>query len=535
MTAAQRLSLQTGVARALRLHLANSLQQFHPGQRGHILVWVALLLSVLMSISALVLDVGRALVAYHLLQSATDASVLAAASAMPAAAGSADVTRIAVAYSAEPGQHNANPALLPNAQIVGGAPTLVCLNTVTDWKVVCSAPLNANAVQETETVSIPTTFAALIGIPTMTLSTTSTAAMRGSPREPYNVAIILDSTASMKNTDGITSDCSGTRISCALQGALTLLGDLSPCAAGASCGTAANGNVAHPIDEVALYTFPGLASSTSAANDASCASGTSTTSIDIAPYSFPTLPYYQVVPFSSDYAGSDPSSNSSSTGSSSGSLLTGSLLVQATGGQTGCSGLSAIGGEGTYFAAVIQQAQADLVAQQQARLPVQTQNVLIILSDGDANNGAKLQSSSSSVNLYNTSGAYPSVFDECEQAVQVAQSATAAGTTIYTVAYGTQSSGCATDQGNYSVNVTVSGKTTTYKNANPSNLTPCQTMQQMASTPATFFSDYVAGGNGGSNDNTCAGASGSDTGLDDIFATIAGNLSTARLIPNNTQ
>ena len=56
----------------------------------------------------------------------------------------------------------------------------------------------------------------------------------------------------------------------------------------------------------------------------------------------------------------------------------------------------------------------------------------------------------------------------------------------------------------------------------------------MASRPDTFYSDYTAAGNGSNNDSSCQGASQTDTKLNDIFAAIAGNLSTARLIPNNT-
>jgi hypothetical protein len=59
-------------------------------------------------------------------------------------------------------------------------------------------------------------------------------------------------------------------------------------------------------------------------------------------------------------------------------------------------------------------------------------------------------------------------------------------------------------------------------------------MSEMASSSSTFFSDYVAGGNGSSNDSSCVGSNGSDTSLDDIFSFIAGSLETARLMPNGT-
>jgi hypothetical protein len=56
-------------------------------------------------------------------------------------------------------------------------------------------------------------------------------------------------------------------------------------------------------------------------------------------------------------------------------------------------------------------------------------------------------------------------------------------------------------------------------------------MQQIASTSATFFSDYTA--TGGSN--TCISSARSSTSLNQIFADIAGDTGGARLVPNNLQ
>ncbi len=51
-------------------------------------------------------------------------------------------------------------------------------------------------------------------------------------------------------------------------------------------------------------------------------------------------------------------------------------------GGAGCTGITAPGGEGTYYAQVIYAAQAALVAQQTANPG--SQNAMIILSDGNA-------------------------------------------------------------------------------------------------------------------------------------------------------
>ena len=109
-----------------------------------------------------------------------------------------------------------------------------------------------------------------------------------------------------------------------------------------------------------------------------------------------------------------------------------------------------------------------------------------------------------------TSGVYMSTRQQCHQAITAADAAAAAGTRVYAVAYGAEASGCATD-------------------TSPA-ITPCQTMQQIASSPEYFFSDYTA--TGGSS--SCISASQPVTGLNQIFQAIATDLTNAKLIPNNT-
>lgn len=520
-------------------------------ERGQILTWTAVLLTMLYcGLGALVIDVGRAVVAQHLLQASADAAAMAGAQAMGASLSPSQSTIYtqACTFGGQSGSSgnctiagdNASNAFLPSASMSSGYPATYCSSTIANVGVNCvtiagGGGATGNTLKVAETVTLPMWFGAIIGVPHITMTAGSMAAMRGSPRNPYNVAIIIDTTQSMNSTDGSTSNCSGSRISCSLQGALTLLGDLSPCSAGGSCGSVVTGttNVSNPVDEVAIYTFPGLTSTTNATDDANCSKtmkGAGQSGATISYYNTTTAPTYQVVGFSSNYASKDPTSQTSS-GATNPNLSTSSLLVEASAGKSGCGGLQAVGGAGTYYAQVITQAQADLVAQQSARLSgtpsQQTQNVMIILSDGDAT------STYSQMGNYNesvTSPYYQSIFNECEQAVKAAESATTAGTTVYTVAYGTQASGCASDQSGFSVRI----GSTTYNNTSPSNLTPCEAMQQMASNSTTFYSDYVAGGNGGNNDSSCQGASGSDTSLDDIFSFISGNLSEPRLIPWGT-
>lgn len=515
-------------------------------ESGQILPWVAMLVIFIgCGMGALTIDVGRAVVAQHLLQGSADAAALGGAQALSANITPAQSTVLAQAckYGGQTGGGNcsstglnANQALIPNATMSTGYPALYCSSTVTNEGTGCvtltgAAPgATANTVQVVETVTIQTWFGGVIGVPTMTLNAASMASMKGSTA-PYNVAVILDTTQSMTSTDGSSSDCTGQRIKCALQGALTLLGTLSPCASGSACGAVASGttNVANPVDEVSIYTFPGLVSTTYANDDGNCGKtmvSPSRPNPTISYYNTTPAPVYQITSYSSNYASSDPTTTNK--GSTDTNLATGSLLVQATGGNTNCSGLQAVGGASTYFAGVINQAQADLAQQYATRYANGTgqitQNIMIILSDGDA------EATANDIANANPNATYPGLFNECQQAVAAATTAQNAGTLIYTIAYGTQSGGCDTDQTGYKV--TSGGKN--YTNNAGSGLNPCQTMQGMSSGSQYFYSDYKAGGNGGSNDPNCTGASGSDTDLDDIFSAIGANLSSPRLLPWGT-
>jgi hypothetical protein len=98
----------------------------------------------------------------------------------------------------------------------------------------------------------------------------------------------------------------------------------------------------------------------------------------------------------------------------------------------------------------------------------------------------------------------------CGQAVVAAQAAATAGTRVYTVGYGSPTSGCASDK--------------TYS-AYP-GITPCQAIGDMASSPSYFFSDDGDGCTSANNINI--------TNLKQIFQIIAGSYRTPKLIPNGT-
>lgn len=457
------------------------LKRFRSDESGQVLPMVAVMLVSLLGMAGLVLDVGHAYYCHRELQMASDAAALAGAGSLLGTTPQFTATF----YSAVSGGQNQR-SNLENVKMVSGYPKLRCLTTLKDQGVACAAPSNANAITVVQQATVPMYFAKLFGKSTMTISASATAAMRGAGTTPTNVMIVLDSTGSMNNFDS-DSNCAGTRESCAQAGVRVLMSSLSPCGTSiVDCGTATNGNVENAVDKVALMTFPGLSSAADAANEYNCSGARPR----IAPYSYPTLPTYQVVNWSSDYR----------TSSSAKSLASKSNLVVAAGGVSGCSGLQSIGGDGTYYAGVIYAAQAAL----QAIATKGTQNVMIVLSDGDANAPANVMPGAST-----TSGTYPSTKNQCAQAVTAAQAATAAGTRVYTIAYGATSGGCYTDA---------------------SGITPCQTMQQMASSPQYFYSDYTAAAGNGA----CVSASQPVSGLNQIFTQIASGLTLARLIPDNT-
>lgn len=504
-------------------------------QRGQVLPVSAVMFLGLIGMAGIVLDVGRVFYDYRVLQGSTDSAALAAAGVMVTATSSAQVTAAATKYSSVSGDKNARTSVA-NVTMVSGYPKLKCLSTLQAQGVACVGAVPYNAVQVKQQAVVPMYIAGMFGHSTMTVTASSTAATRGGSPTPYNVAVIVDTTLSMNYYD---ADCGATQITCSLNGVQVLLQSLSPCAASLATCTTTNGKSANAVDAVSLFTFPAVSQST-AAIDTNCTvsipSPTPQNGYGYDPgygnyvmppanawygvptavqYTFPTagasgynpssnVGTYQLTGFLSDYR----TSNSATT------LNNASALVKAVGGASGCQGIIPTnydGVYGTYYAGVIYAAQAALVAQQTANPG--TQNVLILLSDGNATapqtNGSYTVIGSPAT----SNGYYPSWNGECGQAVTAAQYAGGAGTRVYTVGYGSEPVGCLSD-----IN----------SGSNP-NISPCNAMAAMASAPQYWYSDYKQSGSG----STCV-ASQPITALSQIFASIAADLTTARLIPDST-
>jgi len=504
-------------------------------QSGQTLIWGVLVMTCMLGMCGLVLDVGHTFIAYRELVASTDAAALAGAQQLPNSTWSTQAT----AFSSVSGNGNAF-SNLPNVTMATGYPKAKCLKTLQNEGEACVAPANANSVQVKQTVSVPTYFLPILYIPSITLTAESTAAMRGAAMTPYNVAIVLDSTQSMTTTD---SNCSNlSRFDCALGGVQTLLGELYPCTAIVTTCTVTSGVSANPIDQVAIFTFPNITNGT-IADEYGCNSS----SISVQPYTFPAVPAagsttgyqpagsgtvtnstptYQVTNFLSDFRSGDTSS----------SLTTGSDLSKAIGaGSSGSScEMDAKGGAGTYYAGAIYAAQAALLAMQ-SNNPGSI-NAMIILSDGEAQSSNMASTSTTGATVSTTSGLYPSTIDQCQQAIVAANYATNQGTTVYTVAYGSESSGCSSSSGgtdsSFVLPTSCTGQTncTAYTSVPVSNITPCWAMEEMASAPQYFYSDYNQSG----SQSTCQSASQSVTNINQIFADIGADFSTGHLINNGT-
>ena len=171
---------------------------------GAVAVWSAFLIPLTLGVGGLVVDIGYAYICQRELQMSTDAAALAAAQQLPDATAAQNA---GYRFSAE-----AQTSTLPqglnyysNLPNVGAAVVTGCVSIANLPQ--CGGSITANAVQVSETTTIPTFFIRALTIfgvksaGSLNLSTTSTAVMRGAQRGPFNVALVMDTTASMASSD----------------------------------------------------------------------------------------------------------------------------------------------------------------------------------------------------------------------------------------------------------------------------------------------------------------------------------------------
>lgn len=517
-------------------NLRNKAKKLCGSEDGVTAVLMALMLTAFIGFAGFSVEAGHAYYAYQQLVTSTNAAALAAAQALPnVTTASANATT----YSAKAGQMNAS-GLLTNVTVT---PTPVCssaLAATSSLGISCltSTDGNAyNAVKVTQTADATSWFGKMFGVNTFHMSYTAAAAMSGGANTPWNIAIVLDATPSMAfNDNGL--QCSGTQESCALKGIQALLTDLYPCQLGVTCTSSST-----YVDAVALYVFPSFTTATY--KDAYCDSGSNPKNTVDGYYVVPTLTSSytnSIIPFSNDYKTTDTAS----------SLNTSSNMVKATGyAGTGCIGVYPPSGNYTYYAQAIYTAQADLAAWQKAHPG--SKNAMIILSDGNATEDMKLKYTQTCTTKYGgqtctntglatTSGfqpsttspyslngvsfnnpnsyTYPSAIGECGQGVEAAKKAADAGTEVYTIGYGADTSGCTSDK-NYSISLTTGGGSWR------AGYSPCKALAAMASSTANFYSD---------NANGCKATDTTNqnfTKLTQIFTRITQTLTTPRLVSSD--
>ena len=491
-------------------------------EQGQIVPWMVFLSVLFLGVTGLTVDLGHAYICYRELQASTDAAALAGAYAMTISGATQTTVKAEVnAFSSISGTGANGNLNLPSAAV---STSFKCITDSPLVTVGCTAfntsttatPNGDNVIVVAQTAVVPTYFIRMLklfsqGPPaSLTLSTIATAGIQSGPPEQVNVALVVDTTASMGSND-TDPLCGSTRINCALAGVQTMLQGLTPCAAGYTSSSCT------AYDTVSLFTFPAIRANT-VSNDTNCSGNNPT----IVPYSTPaqgstwsaptgTATTYQVTGYLSNY---------SSTNGQGGALAsTSSSTIVAATSNTGNCGKDTPGGAGTYYAGAIYAAQSSLAAQSAAN--TNTKNVMVILSDGDASSGSGGCSLTGGVCIMNTAtgkaataqgATYPSTVDQCTQAANAAKYASLQGTTVYTIAYGASSSGCSTDTGSFAI-------------------TPCQAMQQMSSgwpsDTSHFYSDSTASANKGQCTSTNSGS------LSSIFSNLAAQFSHARLLPNN--
>ena len=418
-------------------------------RKGATIALFAAMVPALVGVAGVTVDVGRALAAKQSLSAGTQAAALAGAFAL--AAPNANATTVGTAIT---NWNTANP--VSHVTMTGSTPTLSCVTSTSNLPS-CNGT-SPNVVKVVQTATVETFFLKAFGRTSFNLSSTASAAKAGGNAQSLNVMFVLDATGSMGDTDSnctVPGVSSPSRFQCALYSVQSVL-KVMPTS----------------LDKVGLMIFPGMGTQYSPTSHP-CATQPSSV-----PYLSTSIKYQIHTTLDNTY------------NNGSGALVTTSPMVQAVGKYATSGALTPCvtnkGGQGSYAAEVIGKAHA--------ALPVVagTQNVIIFLSDGDFGaNATQLNGNSSKVSK------------QCDQAVTAAATATAAGTKIYSVAYGAATSGgCSTGD----------------------TRTPCTTMQAIASDSAKFYT---------TNTNCkIAGSANPVTQLPAIFTAITTTLTKPRLITN---
>lgn len=449
----------------------HSLRRAVSRESGQVFVFFALSAVALVGVVGFVVDVGRAYNAHRQLQAAADA--VATATADQLADVQAGNTTLAAAeataksYSAESGQKNASGSL-PGVTTNFQGKCITVNGSVPAW---CDANTKPNAIIVTQSVSVNTVFAKVVGIDSFSISAKSTASMGGGKPKPAHIMIVVDRTGSM----GQSCSQGGTKLTCAKSGVDSFLLGMDP-----------------TYDKIGLAVLPPASSS------GACAQPKTS---DGAPNDYDIYPNnYVVVGLSNDYKTSASSPlNQSST-------LVSDINCMKAGGTTA-------------YATAIDKAQAVLSANHDPK----AQDVIVFFTDGEATYGPCVDTSPNDGICDNNNSTYRS--RPCYQATLSAGAAKSAGTWVYTILYDTpstdkcwawKSSGTGTKLGGGSGSCNVGEGIQFLDNCFESpTMTAYGTVQAMASDSSKFFYSPNPGS------------------LTTIFQNIADDIGSARIIDDS--
>lgn len=382
--------------------------RFRNDDGGTALILISMALPAIFGMAAFAIDLGYAFYIKTKLQTAADLGALAGGTLLYKADKSA-VEAKALEYvnlnlpSGWNGKTAASISVTPAA-------STACLTSLVSQGLTCDGATKANALKVSLNATAPLFFASALGFRQASFSASAMVSGANAAPPPLNIAIVLDTTASMNSP--YTGSCGGltspTKLQCAVTAIRGMLGTLWP-----------------SVNQVALFTYPGV--TTSSIPMEYCAPKGTVTVVN---YKVASNPKYKIIDFSTDYrgAGTPPPPG----------LNTASNLVKVVGGNPSCSGIQAIGGAKTFFADTIVQAQAALDAANAALVAAgqpPRQNVMMILSDGDAN--------AASTNIDAAKLA-----NQCLQGITAAKAAASSKTWVYSIAYqagNNLGSSCTTD------------------------------------------------------------------------------------------
>ena len=487
---------------------------FRKDNSGAALLYITMAIPTLFALTSVGVEVGYVFYVKTKMQTAADMAALAGASKLYTDNATA-VTDLATTYVNNNLPSNWKGGNTPSTT---STPVVKCLPTISDMGLTCSSLSGGNALYVKVTASVPLFFARALGFSSINLKADALVSGGGSSPPPLNVAIILDATGSMNSNLGTSCGTlsNPTKIQCASLAAKTLLTKLWA-----------------SVDQVALYTYPSY--DANSLKTFTCASGNNGVMTSISYETAASTPNYRMIDFTDSFMadkGNPPKGGLDITSPM--VLVLGKTASTSTATDaTTCNGLnlSGLGGQGTSIADAIAQAEKDLLAANVAlagKGQPKRQNVMIVLSDGDAN--ANVDTGTTNKPFLAGSNAPPSTdpgwsidvprqAGQCQGAVAAADAAAADGTWVYSVAFSADSvakNSCFSDRPVTPVTTKPASVTLSSRSCTSSN--KCLAVAAVANTVASTVNAMSGSSQsavivtGGTVATTCTKSNGSTSG-----------------------